>query len=168
MNWKTVLSFIVSATLLTLLSGWLIRTNLLPIQSEINYSEAERSFLQIWIQVAIIVGLLLPGIAFLIEIRRPRVRSVFGFYLLVLAVQIVTEQICSHVFSHSLVVVIGTLYTVFRTWQLWQGYQELRMSAQSGSDRDQVVYGLLWLLLFFWSANLIFLLVVGWLRILSL
>ena len=50
MTWKTILLFIVSATLLILLSDWLIVANLLPIQTAINYSEAERSFLKIWVQ----------------------------------------------------------------------------------------------------------------------
>lgn len=166
MTWKTILSFIVSATLLVLLSGWLIRANLLPIQTEINYSEAERSFVQIWLQVAIAIGLLLPGVAFLVWIRHAGARTVFGFYLLVLGIQIITEQIFSRVFSSSLLVIVGTIYTTFRVWQLWQGQQFLRVNAQSGNVRFSVAQGLLWLMLLFWSANLIFLLVVGWLRIL--
>ncbi|MFB8788287.1 MAG: hypothetical protein U7123_05425 [Potamolinea sp.] len=166
MTWKTILSFIVGATLLTLLSGWLIVANLLPIQAAIDYSEAERSFLKIWLQVALVIGLLLPVIAFLVWIRHPNVRTVFGFYLLVLAVQIVSEQIFSHVFSSSILVIIGTIYTTFRVGQLWQSQQFLKVNAQSGNVRDRVSQSLLWLLLLFWSANLIFLLVVGWLRIL--
>lgn len=90
MNWKTILSFLVCATLLILLSGWLMAVNLLEIQTDIAYSEAERNFLKIWIQVAIAIGLLLPGVAFLVWIRNRNLRTVFGFYLLVLAIQIVT------------------------------------------------------------------------------
>ncbi|MEG4962530.1 MULTISPECIES: hypothetical protein [unclassified Microcoleus] len=166
MTWKTILSFIVSATVLTLLSGWLMVANLLPIQAEIDYSEAERSFVQIWLQVAIVIGLLLPGVAFLVWIRHPNLRTIFGFYLLVLAIQIVSEQIFSRVFSSSLLVIIGTIYTAFRVWQLWQSQQFLRMSDPSGKVGDRLAHGLLWILLLFWSANLIFLLVIGWLRIL--
>lgn len=140
--------------------------NILPIQTEIAYSEAEQSFLKIWIQVAIVIGLLLPVIAFLVWIRNPKLRTVFGFYLLVIAVQIVTEQICSRIFCSSLLVIIGTIYTTFRVWQLWQGQHFLRANAQSRNVSFAVAQGLLWLMLLFWSANLIFLLVVGWLRIL--
>ncbi|NQE34297.1 hypothetical protein [Microcoleus asticus] len=102
MTWKTILSFIVSATVLTLMSGWLMVANLLPIQAAIDYSEAERSFVQIWLQVAIVIGLVLPGVAFLVSIRHPNLRAVFGFYLLVLTIQIVSEQIFSRVFSSSI------------------------------------------------------------------
>lgn len=166
MSWKTILSFIISATILTLLFGWLIKANILPIQTEINYSEAERNFVRIWIQIALVIGLLLPGVAFLVWIRHQKARTVFGFYLLVLAVQIITEQIANRVFSSSLLVIVGTIYTTFRVWQLWQGQQFFKVTAQSTNIREQVAQGLLWLMLLFWSANLIFLLVVGWLRIL--
>lgn len=166
MSWKTVLSFIVSATLLILLSGWLIKANLLPIHTEINYSEAERNFLKIWIQLALVIGVILPGVTFLIGIRQPKLRIVFGFYLLVVIIQLVTEQICSRVFSSSLLVIIGSIYTAFRVWQLWQELQFLKVNAQSANVSEQIAPGVLWLMLLFWSANLIFLLVVGWLRIL--
>ncbi|KAM3096775.1 hypothetical protein ACKFKG_09835 [Phormidesmis sp. 146-35] len=166
MTWKTVFLFIFSATLLILLSGWLIGANILPIQSQPNYSQAEKNFVRVWIQIAIAVGLLLPSFAFATGWRSPERRTVFGFYLLVLVVQILTEQICSQIFSRSLLVMIGTLYTVFRLWQLWQGRQVLEMGAQRSSKR--IVHSLLWLLLLFWTVNLIFLLVVGWSNILSL
>lgn len=167
MTWKTILLFIVSATLMTLLSGWLMVANLLPVQAAIDYSEAERSFVQIWLQLAIVIGLLLPGVAFLVWIRHPKLRTVFGFYLLVLAIQIVSEQIFSRVFSSSLLVITSTIYTIFRVWQLWQSQLFLRsIGAPSGKVGDRVAHGLLWILLLFWSVNLIFLLVIGWLRIL--
>ncbi|MEG5175234.1 hypothetical protein [Microcoleus sp. B3-D7] len=66
MDWKTILFFIIGATLLTLLSGWLMTANLLPIKTQIAYSEAELGFVKIWIQIAIVIGLLLPVIAFLV------------------------------------------------------------------------------------------------------
>lgn len=166
MTWKIVLSFIVSATLLTLFGGWLIGANILPIQPQLNYSEAEQNFVQVWIRIAIVVGLLLPSVAFATGWRSPERRTVFGFYLLVLVVQILTERICSQIFSRSLLVIIGTLYTVFRLWQLWQGRQVLAMDTQRGSKR--IVHSLLWLLLLFWMVNLTFLLVVGWSNILPL
>lgn len=175
MIWKTVLSFIASATLLILLSGWLIRANILPIQPQLNYSEAEQNFVRVWIQIAIAVGLLFPSVALAIGWRSSVRRTVFGFYLLVLVVQILTESICSRIFDRSLLVIIGTLYTVFRLWQLWQGRQVLEMDAQRCNDSARVgqsthliVHGLLWLLLLFWAVNLIFLFVVGWSNILSL
>ncbi|GAP94241.1 hypothetical protein NIES2104_07520 [Leptolyngbya sp. NIES-2104] len=134
-----------------------------------------RNFVKVWIQIAIAVGLLLPSVAFATGWRSPERRTVFGFYLLVLVVQILTEQICSEIFSRSLLVIIGTIYTVFRLWQLWQGRQVLGMNAQKsngsarvGQSTHPIVRGLLWLLLLFWAVNLIFLFVVGWSNILSL
>lgn len=88
--------------------------NLLPIKTQIAYSEAELGFVKIWIQIAIVIGLLLPVIAFLVWIRNPNVRTIFGGYLLVMVIQIVTEQICSRIFSPSLLLIIGTIYTTFR------------------------------------------------------
>ena len=118
------------------------------------------------VQLAIVIGLLLPGVAFLVWIRHPNLRAVFGFYLLVMGIQIVTEQLCSRIFSASLLVIIGTIYTTFRVWQLWEGQHFLRANAQSRNVSFAVAQGLVWLMLLFWSANLIFLLAVGWLRIL--
>ncbi len=162
MTWKTILSFIVNATLLILLSGWLIGANFLPIQTELSYSEGERSFVQIWLSLAIAIGLILPGVGFLVWIQRPIARTIFGFYLLVLAIQILTELIFSRIFFPSLLVIIGSIYTAFRVWHLWQSQQFVR------GNGERVMDGLLWLLLLFWSANLIFLLVLGWWKILQI
>lgn len=49
--------------------------------------------------------------------------------------QIVTEQILSDVFSSGLLLITGSLYTTFRTWQLWQGQQLVRADAEKGGDR---------------------------------
>jgi hypothetical protein len=163
MTWKSILSFIVSATLLILLSGWLISANLLPIQTELSYSQGERSFVQIWLSLAIAIGLIIPGVGFLMWRQRPTARTILGFYLLVLAIQILTELIFSRIFFTSLLVIIGSIYTAFRVWHLWQSQQFVR-----GNAGERVMDGLLWLLLLFWSANLIFLLVLGWLKILEI
>ena len=165
MTWKTILSFILGATILTLLSAWSIGANLLPIATAIDYRSAELSFIQIWLQLAIAIGVLLPGVAFLVWMRDPKLRTVFGFYLLVLGVQIASELIFSRVFFSSLLAIVGTLYTTFRIWQLWQGKYLLSLNYQSDRVRDRVARGLLWLLLLFWSANLIFVLPIAWLTI---
>ncbi|MBD2001106.1 hypothetical protein H6G00_31695 [Leptolyngbya sp. FACHB-541] len=162
MDWKTTLSFIVSATLLILLGGWLLEANVLPIPTELNYSQTEQHLIRIWLQAAVVIGLILPGISFLAHLRRPRARSILGFYLLVLIIQIITEQILSGVFPSGLVLIIGSLYTAFRVWQLWQGQQLMRADAEKRSNRDRGLLGLLWLMLLFWSANLIVLGAIGW------
>ncbi|WP_333325310.1 hypothetical protein [Microcoleus sp. Aus8_D1] len=89
-----------------------------------------------------------------------------GFYLVVLIVQIAAEQILSRVLFPSLVVFSGTMYTAFRIWQLWQGQQLVTAMAQLNNHNPIVVSSLLWLLLLFWSSNLIVLFAVAWPRIL--
>ncbi len=46
MTWRTVFSFVLLATLLTLLMSWLISMEVLPIQQVIHRGTAERAFHQ--------------------------------------------------------------------------------------------------------------------------
>ena len=140
--------------------GWLIKNQVLPVKTVIDYSAWETNFIQFWIWVAIGVGLLLPGIAFLVWLRHPQPRKILGFYLLVLFVQIITEQILSGILFPSLLVIIGTIYTVYRIWQLWQGQQAVNTNTQLNTFNQRLFKNLLQLLLFFWSINLIVLLVL--------
>lgn len=160
LTWKTTFSFITLATLLILLIGWLIRNHVLPVKTVIDYSAWETNFIQFWIWAAIVVGLLFPGIAFMVWLRHPEPRKILGFYLLVLLVQIITEQILSGTLFPSLLVIIGTIYTVYRIWQLWQSQQVVNINTQLNKFSQRVIKSLLQLLLIFWSINLIVLLVV--------
>ncbi|OWY63519.1 hypothetical protein B7486_52675, partial [cyanobacterium TDX16] len=90
-NWKTTISFLSLATLLILAIGWLTISGVLPIDLAIDYSSDEAQFIRVWVVIAIFVGILLPGIAFLVWLGHPTPRSILGFYLLVLITQIVTE-----------------------------------------------------------------------------
>lgn len=160
MTWTTSLTFVVLATFIVILVGWLSSNGVLPIRQTLKYNEAGLRFIRVWLQAAIAIGLILPTIAFAVWLKRPQPRAIFGFYLLVLIIQIVSEQIVSSIWLPSLVVVIGTLYTVFRVWQLWQGLTWIK-TTQNESD-DKLASGILWLLLLFWSSNLIVLLTLGW------
>ncbi len=162
MTWKAALSFAAIATLLTVLADGLTTAGLLPIAPNIQYGIAERNFLQIWLGLAISLGLILPTIAWLVWRKHTLYRKILGFYLLVLAIQIVTEQVFSTVGFPSLVVVIGTLYTVFRVWQIWQGLRLVEADAQKS-----LMSILLWVLEVFWIGNIVFLLTVGWPSILT-
>jgi hypothetical protein len=108
----------------------------------------------------------MPAIAFFIWFNRPEFRKFLGFYLLVLIIQIVTEQIVSSLWFSSLVVTIGTIYTAFRVWQLWQAKQ-FAIDIQRDRFTHKLMSGLLWLLILFWSSNLIMLLTLGWSSILT-
>lgn len=160
MIWRTSLAFVVLATLIMMLVGWLISNGLLPIRQTIEHSETGLKFIQVWIQLAIAIGLVLPTIAFIAWFKRPEVRKIFGFYLLLIVIQIATEQIVSEVWLSSLVVVTGTLYTTFRVWQLWQSLQLIRTTQKQLQYR--LVSSVLWLLLLFWSSNLIVLFTIAW------
>jgi hypothetical protein len=162
MSWKTILLFVLFATLLTLLVGWLTATGILPIDRGIQYSDAERNFLRIWLGLAIVIGVLVPTIAWFIWREQLTYQKILGFYLAALVIQIVTEQVSSTIGFPSLVVTIGSIYTLFRLWQIWQGYQQIQTVPGNSS-----MSGLLGLLGLFWFGNTIFLLTVGWPSILS-
>lgn len=161
LSWKTTISFLSLATLLILLISWLTISGVLPIKMAIDYSPKESNFIRIWVFIAIFVGILLPGTAFFAWIRHREPRKVLGFYLLVLLVQIVSERVLSRVLFSSIVVPIGTIYTVFRLGQLWQG-QKLLAAHSHVVPYRKLMYVLLWLILLFWLSNLIMLLVLPW------
>jgi ethanolamine transporter EutH len=161
MTWRTSLVFVVLATVAIVLVGWLISKGLLPIRPTIKRNEAEGlRFIQVWIRIAIPIGLVLPTIAFITWFKRPEARRIFGFYLLLIAIQVVTERIVSELWVSSLVVFIGTIYTAFRVWQLWQSLQLMRTTQRRSQYRS--IRNILWLLLLFWSSNLIVLFTVAW------
>ena len=162
LTWKTTLSSVILTTLLILLIGWLIINGTLPVKQVMDFSDWAINFIQFWVLVAIFIGLLLPGIAFFTWIRQKELRRVLGFYLLILIVQIVTEQVLSSVLFPSIVVVIGSIYTALRLVQLWQSQQLMTTTAQHGTLSHTLISSLWWLLLLFWSSNLIMLLVLAW------
>lgn len=166
MTWKVVFAFVILTTLITLLMSWLIPMGVLPIQQVIQYSAAGRNFIQVWIKLAVTVGLILPGVAWLLWFRNLQSRRILDFYLSVLIIQIVSEQVFRGVLFPSLVVIIGTLYTAFRIWQLWRGRQLIWHNSWDFSNRKRLNL-LLSILLVFWCSNLIMLLTLGWSSILT-
>ncbi|MEH1997517.1 MAG: hypothetical protein V7L00_01840 [Nostoc sp.] len=161
MTWKTTFLFMVLATLVVILVGWLTSIGILPISQMINYSDAGLRFIRVWILLAIAIGLIVPTITFVIWFKYPEIRKILGLYLLVLIIQIVTEQIVS-IWLPSLVVIIGTLYTAFRVWQLWHEQQFIKSTDFVERGNFRIISSVLWLLLLFWSSNLIMLLTLSW------
>lgn len=158
---RTAFIFVVLATLVTVVVGWLISIGVLPISKVINYSDADLRFIRVWSWLAIAIGLILPTIAFVLWFKYPEPRKIFGFYLLVLVIQLVTEEIVSSVRLRSFVVIIGTLYTAFRVWQLWQEQQFIK-TTHFYQPNSRLISSILSLLLLFWSSNLIMLLTLCW------
>lgn len=166
LNWKTTLLFLTFATLLSWLSGWLTMSGALSIKVTIDYSISELNFIRCWVKLAAFIGILIPSIAFLVWFRYPQSRKVLGFYLLVLIIQIVTEQCLSNILFPSIVVIIGTVYTAFRLWQLWQGQQLIRENLRFGLGNQKILVSLLWIMLLFWLSNLVMLLILPWPKVL--
>lgn len=162
LGWKKTITFLILTTLFILLTGWLVMTGMLPIKMTMSYSEAEVNFIKFWVKVAILIGVILPGAAFLIWFYHPTARTILGFYLLVLIVQIITEQVLSKTLFPSIVVTTGTIYTAFRLWQLWQGQQLIAATTQLDKGNRVLLGSLLWLMLLFWLSNLVMLLVLPW------
>ncbi|HEY9612949.1 hypothetical protein [Allocoleopsis sp.] len=148
-RWLTVFLFIAVATLLSALVGWLVKKGTLPLKTMMAFSSLQWQFMRIWVKVALGVGVILPLIMLVAFWDRSIPRQFFSCYLLAVAVQLATEASFSRLLSKSVVVIIGTLYTGFRIWQLWEG---LHLFAY-----PMLWLGLLWLVLLFWVANLIML-----------
>jgi len=161
-SWKTTLLFVTCATLVLLPLNWLMLGDTLLIKKAIDYSISQTNFIRVWLKIAVFLGLLLPGVAFFVWRRYPEPKKILGFYLVVLIIQIASESILSRVLFPSLVVITGTIYTVFRIWQLWQGQQLVNSGVQTNNHNPIIFRILLWLLLLFWSSNLIVLFTVAW------
>ncbi|MBD2081836.1 hypothetical protein [Leptolyngbya sp. FACHB-17] len=166
MSWKTVFSFALFATLLTIALGWLISIRALPIAQTIYFNDAERRFMGVWIWLAITLGIILPGIAWIAWFKDPQIRKILGLYLATLIIQILTEQISSSFGVPSLVIAIGTVYTIFRIWQIWRSQQLISQVSRNVASRKGMTV-LLWILGLFWCSNLIMLSTIGWSSVLS-
>jgi hypothetical protein len=83
------------STLLTSIVGWLTATEILPLRQGIQYSDAERNFLRIRLGLAIVIGVIVPAIAWFVWREQLAYHHILGFYLAALVIQIVTEQVFS-------------------------------------------------------------------------
>ena len=147
-NWFVVYSCAI-ATFLSVSYGWLVKQGKLPLNSVMAYNERERQFIEVWAKIALLVGVIVPIVMWIIFWEQPVLRTFFSYYLLVVAVQLASEISFSRIYVKSVVVIIGTLYTGFRLWQLWAGLHSF--------NYPQPWLGLLWLVFIFWVANIIML-----------
>lgn len=152
-HWFTVLSFIAIATLLSVGIGWLVKTRILPLKPVMAFNDAQWQFIKIWVNVALLIGVIIPIVLLVVFWKIPILRQFFSCYLFAVAVQLACEASFSRWLCKSIVVVIGTLYTGFRIWQLWSG---LNLTTY-----PQPWFGLLWLVLLFWIANMIMLITMA-------
>jgi hypothetical protein len=148
-NWLTVWCFLAIATSLSVSYGWLVKKEKLPFNSVIAFNDAQWQFLKIWVNIAGVLGVLIPVILLIVLRNSPEIREFLNFYLLVVVIQLISESVFSRILCKSVVVIVGTLYTGFRIWQL--------QSALPLFSYFQPWLSLLWLVLIFWIANMIML-----------
>jgi hypothetical protein len=113
------------------------------------YTDAQFQFIKVWINFALLFGVIIPIIILLFFWNAPIVRAFFSHYLFAVAVQLASERILNRTLCLSAVVISGTLYTGFRIWQLWSGLHLITY--------PQPWLLMLWLVLLFWVANMIML-----------
>lgn len=147
-NWFVV-SFLAIATFLSVSYGWLVKHGKLPFNSVMAFNDAQQQFIKVWAKIALLVGVIVPIVMWIIFWEQPVLRTFFSYYLLVVAVQLASEISFSRIYVKSVVVIIGTLYTGFRLWQLWAGLHSF--------NYPQPWLSLLWLVFIFWVANIIML-----------
>ncbi|MEM7556981.1 MAG: hypothetical protein AAF378_23405 [Cyanobacteria bacterium P01_A01_bin.84] len=148
-NGLILTSFLAIATLLSLGFGWSVKNGNLPFRTVMAFNERQLQFMRVWVKIALGIGVILPLVMLILLWDRSIVRQFLESYLGVVAVQLVCEVSFSRWFVKSVVVFIGTIYTIFRLWQLWEGLHLM--------NYPQPELGLLWLVLLFWVANLIML-----------
>ncbi|BDA71717.1 hypothetical protein CAL7716_058830 [Calothrix sp. PCC 7716] len=148
-NPLTIASFIAGATLSSILIGWLIKTGSLPLKTMMAYSEKQLQFIRVWVKIALAIGVIVPFVLLITLWSNSIARQFLASYLAVVIVQLTCEASFSRWLVKSVVVVIGTIYTIFRLWQVWEG---LHLTSYS-----QLELGLLWLVMLFWIANIIML-----------
>lgn len=141
--------FILVATGLAIGYGYGVKAQRLPFSETIGFSDQQWTFLKAWVKLALVAGVVLP-IALCVESwEQPFAMAFWGSYLVVVAVQLISERVLSQWLVPSVVVPIGFCYTAFRLWQLLDGFTQLSLSGLA-------LVGVVGVVLF-WFANLVML-----------
>ncbi|MEP0915099.1 hypothetical protein NDI45_29995 [Leptolyngbya sp. GB1-A1] len=149
----TIMLFILVITSLATGYGWGVQAQRLPFSADIGFSEPQWSFLKGWVKLALVAGVLLPIVLLAQAWGQPYSVSFWSSYLLVVAVQLISERVFSQWLVSSVVVPIGFCYTAFRLWQLGDGFTGLALS-------DLTLIGFAVVVLF-WAANLVMLMTIA-------
>lgn len=152
-NGLVITLFILVATSLAMGYGFGIKAQRLPFSAEIGFSQQQWSFLRGWVKLALVAGVLLPIVLCIQAWEHPTSLTFWGSYLLVVAVQLISERLFSQWLVSSVVVPIGFCYTAFRLWQLQDGFIQLSLSRLA-------LVGFLAVCLF-WTANLVMLMTLA-------
>ena len=152
-NGLVVTLFILVITSLAIGYGFGVKAQRLPFSAEIGFNEQQWSFLRWWVKLALVAGVLLPIVLWVQAWEQPSSLTVWGSYLLVVAVQLISERVFSQWLVSSVVVPIGFCYTAFRLWQLLGGFAQLSLT-------PLVWVGFVCVVLF-WIANLVMLMTIA-------
>ena len=145
--------FILVVTSIAIAYGFGVKAQRLPFSAEIGFNEQQLSFLRIWVKLALVIGVLLPIALCAQSWEQPGSLAFWGSYLVVVAVQLISERVFSQWLVSSVVVPIGFFYTAFRLWQLWDGFTQLSFSPLAWIGFGGVVL--------FWTANLVMLMAIA-------
>lgn len=145
---KTILGFILSTTVVSVLIGSFAKANWIAINLDIAARLPAPS--PYWHIFVAFTGLLIPIAIWVWYRRHPIVRHLFNAYLIVFLAQIISELILTPLFLRGISVVVGSLYSAFRLLQLWQGQSWITQARSL--PRWLRVY--LWGLMVIWAINL--------------
>ncbi len=148
-NGLIITLFILVATSLAVGYSFGVKAQRLPFTAEIGFNEQQWQFLRWWVKLALIAGVILPITLFVQAWGQPSSLVFWGSYLLVVAVQLISELVFSKWLVPSIVVPIGFFYTIFRLWQLLDGYKHLSLSPLAVG------------IVLFWAANLVMLMILA-------
>lgn len=154
------LLFIIFATVICVGIGWLIQKQLIPFRTAIAFNRWQLTFLKVWVQIALVVGVIFPIILLFVFKNDALSRQFLLLYLLAVVIQLITEATFSRWLCSSIVVFIGTVYTLFRIMQVWEGMQLFIY--------PQPWLTIIWLIFLFWVANLIMLVFMAFPSIFSI
>ena len=98
-HWFTVFSFMVIATFLSTSYGWLVKKGKLPFSSVIGFNDAQWQFMKVWVNVALLLGVIFPVVMWIVFWNQSILRVFFSFYLLTVVVQLVCERSFSRTLS---------------------------------------------------------------------
>jgi hypothetical protein len=161
---RSNLIFIAIATFLSVGSGWLMQTGLLTSLAQTPLSQIYSPHniipIRIWMRLAVILTLVLPGLTLAICWRSLAARRLLVLYIGVMVVQILTETLFRQwQLPRGINYIIGFIYTSHRLWQLWCYRQYIRSHQDLVKFRQNMVMATFSIDLIFWTVNWLFLVI---------
>mmetsp|Transcript_9219 Transcript_9219/g.16605 ORF Transcript_9219/g.16605 Transcript_9219/m.16605 type:complete len:226 (+) Transcript_9219:2050-2727(+) len=151
-NLPSTCILIALATLVGLLVSTVIaKTDFIPIKRALDYSAAQRAFINQWIKLAVLFSIILPFLLLTIFWSTYQIQSLLGCYFIVLIIQLIAEPFASKRLCESSVAFVGFNFTSIRIWLLYYGLEGLKMN---GLHRSLGYLGIQ-VVLVYWICNLI-------------